>query len=123
MCPVHGAVYAHCDAQGLQLPVLSDARQDGRQPGRHQVGGAEGHHSADVLHRHTVVVHRGQAQVQEDRPRVVQAVLVPEEKKTDCGVISLYKPFGKSASSDITGGRVHLNVSWIDQSISLPSGL
>ena len=38
-------------------------------------------------------------------------------------VISPYKPFGKSASSDITGGHVHLDVCWIDQSPSLPSGL
>ena len=38
-------------------------------------------------------------------------------------VISLYKPFRKSDYYDITGGRVHLNVCWIDQSTSLPSGL
>ena len=29
----------------------------------------------------------------------------------------------KSASSDITSGLVHLDVCWIDQSTSLPSGL
>ena len=78
MSPVNGAVHADRDAQGLQLPVLPDAGQDGRQPGGHQVGGAEGDHGADVLHRHAVVVRGGQAQVQEDGPGVAQAVLVPE---------------------------------------------
>jgi PKD repeat protein len=38
-------------------------------------------------------------------------------------VICRYEPFFKSASSDITSGRVHLDVRWIDQSTSLPSGL
>ena len=38
-------------------------------------------------------------------------------------VISHSKPFGNSASSDITNGRVHLAVRRIDQSTSLPSGL
>ena len=35
-------------------------------------------------------------------------------------VICHYKPFGKFAASDITSGRVHLDVCWIDQSTSLP---
>jgi hypothetical protein len=38
---------------------------------------------------------------------------------TRCGVIS--KPL--SGSYDITGGLVHLDVCWIDQSTCLPSGL
>ena len=38
-------------------------------------------------------------------------------------VISHYKQFWKSASSDSKGGCVHLDVCWIDQSTSLPSGL
>ena len=37
--------------------------------------------------------------------------------------VSHYKQFWKSASSDITSGRVNLDVRWIDQSISLPRGL
>ena len=37
-------------------------------------------------------------------------------------VISRYKPFRKSASCDITSGRVHLDVRWIDQSTSPLSG-
>ena len=36
--------------------------------------------------------------------------------------ISHCKPFRKSAASDITSGRVHLDVRWIDQPTSLPSG-
>ena len=32
-----------------------------------------------------------------------------------------YKPFRKSDRYDITGGRVHLDMCWIDQSTSLPS--
>ena len=42
---------------------------------------------------------------------------------TRCGVISWYKPFWKSSPYDITGGRVHQDVCWIDQSTSLLSGL
>ena len=38
-------------------------------------------------------------------------------------VFSRYKQFWKSASSDITRWDVKLNVCWIDQSTSLPSGL
>ena len=38
-------------------------------------------------------------------------------------VISRYKLVRKLASSDITSGRVHLDVCWKDQSTSLPSGL
>ena len=32
-------------------------------------------------------------------------------------VISRYKPFWKSASSDITSGRAHLDVCWIDEPV------
>ena len=42
--------------------------------------------------------------------------------RREAGVIGRYEPFGKSASCDITGGRVLLDVCWIDQSTSLPSG-
>jgi len=78
VCPVHGAVHAHRDAQRLQLPVLSDARQDGRQPRRHQVGGPEGDHGADLLDGHAVVVGGAQVQVLQHAPGVTQALLVPE---------------------------------------------
>ena len=40
-----------------------------------------------------------------------------------CGLISRYKSFWKSDPYDITGGRVHLDVCWIDQSNSLSSGM
>jgi hypothetical protein len=37
------------------------------------------------------------------------------------GVSSPYKPFRKSASSDIASGRVHLDVCWIDEQRLLQS--
>ena len=53
---------------------------------------------------------------------ILAALKVPGHA-TRCGVINRYKSFWKSFPYDITDGLVHLEVCWIDQSTSLPSGL
>lgn len=74
---VERAVHAHRGPQPHQLLALPEARQDGRQGRRAQVGRAEGDDGADVLDRDAVGLRGVQAQIREDFSRVGKAFFIP----------------------------------------------
>ena len=53
------------------------------------------------------------------RPHLVNIFQRSHDTPPGVSVVSRHKPFGKSASYDITGGRVHLDVCW-DGSVHQP---
>lgn len=77
VCLVHGSVHTHGDPHCPHTAVLPDSIQDGAQTGSHQVGGPEGHDSADVLNSNTVFRGRDQTEPFEDGFCVLQAIFVP----------------------------------------------
>lgn len=74
---VHGAVDAHGCAQAVGSPVLLQATQDATQRGSDQIGRAEGHDGAHVLHGHTVLFRGLHSQPGQDFHTLLQSFFSP----------------------------------------------
>lgn len=78
---VEGAIHAHGGAQAAHALVVPQLVEDGTQRGGHQVGRAEGHDGADVLHSDAVLVGRLHAQPGQDLFGFVQTFFAPAKQR------------------------------------------
>lgn len=78
MCFIHSSIHTHSDPHCPQTTVFPNSTQDSGQTGSHQIGGPEGHYSADMLNSNTVFRRWHQTESCEDLLGVLQSVFVSE---------------------------------------------
>lgn len=74
---VEGTIHAHRGAEAAHALVVPQLVEDGTQGGGHQVGRAEGHDGAHMLHSNAVLVGRLHPQASQDFFGFVQTFLAP----------------------------------------------
>lgn len=78
MCFIYSSIHTHGDVHCPQTTVFPNSTQDSGQTGSHQIGGPEGHYSADMLNSNTVFRRWHQTEPCEDLLGVLQSVFVSE---------------------------------------------
>lgn len=78
MCFIHSSIHTYGNPHCPETTVFPNSTQDSGQTGSHQIGGPEGHYSADMLNSNTVFWRRHQIEPCEDLLGVLQSVFVSE---------------------------------------------